>query len=336
MSENTGKKVAVIGDKESVIRTISHNVMTAGFDLVSKHEDADFAITYCLDEDNLTNVYFGDNGLVTSMKKGSYVIDCSPSIPTFAQEISAMAQVSNLHALDAPLFVRDITAEDAFEDPDNLIALAAGNKDDFSACKDILFAFAGKTAYCGDAGAGQKAKAAFSLAQAQSLVTLIESQMLYRDDKDSKPVDAMVNRMVLAGLMPDNANKLHAALRDHQFGGTYTVEIMAAEMHAAYAYAQDEHLVLPQAEAAQYLLRMVSIIGGVDMNPVALGLIYTDEETCTKYGLDWGRAEEAARILGNASSEEDDDSEDDEGEDGFNFGTQGDSFGGTIGSFPSN
>lgn len=335
MSENELKRIAVIGDKDSVTRAISHNVMASGYELTSRHQDADVAITYCLDEDNLTRVYFGDDGLVTSMKPGSFLIDCSPSIPSVAKEISAMAQVSNMHAIDAPLFVRDITSEHAFEDPDNLVALAGGVKEDFSTCKDVLFSFAAKTAYCGDAGAGQKTKAAFTLAQAQSLVTLIESQMLYRGDGDAKAVDAMVHRMVLSGLMPENAERMHEALRDHAFGGSYTVEIMAAEMHEAYAYAQDEHLVLPQAEAAQYLLRMISIIGGIDMNPVALGLIYTDEETCEKFGLDWDRAEEAARVLGNAS-DDDEDGERDDDEDGFDFGTQGDSFGGTIGGLSSN
>lgn len=329
--------VAVIGDKDTVTKAISHNIVARGYDLVSNHEDADAVITYCLDEDNLTNVYFGDDGIITSMKPGSFVIDCSPSIPSSAEEISTMAQVGKMHALDAPLFVKDITKEHAFENADNLIALVGGTKDDFSACKDLLFSFAGKTAYCGEAGQGQKTKAAFSLAQAQMLVTLVESQMLYRGDSDSKNVDAMVHRAVLAGIFSDAAETMHNALRDHAFTSSYTVEIMDAEMHAAYAYAQDQHLDLPQAEAAQSLLRLISIIGGIDKDPVILGLIYTDEQTCEQYGLDWDRAEEAARALGNASTQSDgSDDEDSDDDEGFKFGPEGDSFGGSLGHISFN
>ncbi len=53
-----------------------------------------------------------------------------------------------------------------------------------------------------------------------------------------------------------------------------------------------------------HLLELLVVIGGADMAPAALSLVYQDEAAGARAGLDWTRAEVA---YGHPASEEDED-----------------------------
>ena len=65
------------------------------------------------------------------------------------------------------------------------------------------------------------------------------------------------------------------------------------ELAAALACVDDGDAILPQAEACFRLMELLAMVGGVTYSPAALKLVFTDEETSKKYGLDWSRAEGA-------------------------------------------
>lgn len=52
-------------------------------------------------------------------------------------------------------------------------------------------------------------------------------------------------------------------------------------------------MILPQAEACYRLMELLALVGGIDLNPAGLKLVFADEETTNRYGLDWSRAEGA-------------------------------------------
>lgn len=65
------------------------------------------------------------------------------------------------------------------------------------------------------------------------------------------------------------------------------------ELAAALACVDDGDAILPQAEACFRLMELLAMVGGVTYSPAALKLVFADEETSKKYGLDWSRAEGA-------------------------------------------
>ena len=71
-----------------------------------------------------------------------------------------------------------------------------------------------------------------------------------------------------------------------------------ADLSAALTAAEEADLSLPQAEACMNLLELLAIIGGSDLSPVSLALIYDEEEAAATCGLDWSRTQEYTQELG--------------------------------------
>jgi len=83
------------------------------------------------------------------------------------------------------------------------------------------------------------------------------------------------------------------AVRQKRFTGDYTAEMLLAELSAALMAADDAEVILPGVEATMHLLELLAVIGGADMAPAALALVYRDEAAGAEAGLDWTRAEQA-------------------------------------------
>src|SRR5699024_8942141 len=71
-------------------------------------EKADLVITIIGTQDDVRQVYLGDEGLIANMKADSYVVDMTTSSPKLAEEIADKAKTKNIHALDAPVSGGDV------------------------------------------------------------------------------------------------------------------------------------------------------------------------------------------------------------------------------------
>ena len=91
--------------------------------------------------------------------------------------------------------------------------------------------------------------------------------------------------------MPSGAASVYHAMVDGHFHGTYSCQVLMAELTAAMLMAEEAQLVLPQAEACQRLLELFLVVGGADLPVPALALSYASDEESSPYGLDWERAD---------------------------------------------
>jgi len=301
---------------------ITSNLVKAGFKAASDMESAQVILTFCASQEEAESVYFESDGIIAKAQAGAYLIDFGTVTPSFAKELSAMAAISDMHAVEAPLFVRNATEEQAYADPSNLIALLSGEGDDSSTVRPLLDACAGSVRVCGDPGSGQLAKCAFTLQRVAQIVSCMEAQALCRTMLDESASARVMEQVVAAEVVPDEIGLLCQAIASRRFAGSYTIDVMMGELSSALSAADDADLIVPQAEAAEYLLQLLSMIGGVDMAPAALSLLYGDEAACAEYGLDWTRAEEVYTSMG----EQDDydgeyDDDDDECDCGHDHGS---------------
>lgn len=288
-----------VGDVK-VGRHLAESLTAAGFPAATDVAAADVVFTYCESQGKVEDVYFESNGLVQTCREGTILVDLSPTSPSLAKEISAVALVNDMRALDAPLAVEDLAASDAFARPESLRVLVGGEREDFEAVEPMLRAFAAHVSLEGPSGAGQTAKAVSTILEAAQVASLMEADALCR----AAGADAVSLMSVAAdrGVLSDRVRALHRAVSDRCFEGAYTLEMLMAEVVAAIAAADDLDLILPQAEAAMHLLELLAVIGGSDMGVAALGLIYGDESECAKHGLDWSRAE---KVYGDESGQGD-------------------------------
>ncbi len=282
---------------------LARNLMAAGLVPVASLDEADLVVTFCTSQEDLEEVYLGEGGLVSKLAEGTMLMDCSATTPSFAREMAALASINDLLPVEAPLYVRDVTAAQAFADRGNLAVLAAGEENALRACKPVLEAIADDCVFCGPAGQAQLAKCALTLQQALRIMGQVESDALCRTVAGASGADGMREAVAAVGGQSPQSRALAVAIEEGEFASDYTVEVMFCELNAALAQAEESDLITPLGEAAQYLLRLLAMVGGVDLGPAALTLMYRDEEECASYGLDWSRAEAAYTQAG----EEDDD-----------------------------
>lgn len=285
----TCKTFVFVGDTEIGSR-ISQSLVAGGFASAPGLRDADVVFTYYETQQGLEDLYFESQGLLQETKEGALLVDLSPTTPDFARELYALASVNGRSTLDAPLVVRNIVEEDAFADKDNLLAFVGGEEEKFEQVREMLHAIARHVLYLGESGSGQAAKIMATLQRASALIGVIESYATYLNGDISFDWEEVMDTLSIAGcISPVNIAYIDA-IRNKDFTGSYTVEILMAELVAALAMADDKDRIIPQAEAGFRLMELLALVGGAAYNPAALALVFDDEDAAKRYGLDWSRA----------------------------------------------
>ena len=278
-------------------------------------EEAELVLTYCMHASALEDAYFEDDGIIKHARPGTMLVDLSPSTPSFARELAAIATVSDLVPIEAPLAFADAFAPDAFETPARALCFAAGEEKDVERALPVLRALSDTVICVGACGSGQLAKAAHTLQVTAQMLSSIEAEALYLAVRDSGNSVDRFDGATLAMTPIEEATL--SAVRAERFKGAFTVEMLLGEVVAAMTAADDVDLILPQLEAAMHLLEVLAVVGGADMSPAALALLYRDEETSTAHGLDWTRAEIFNRHVHDDGCEGDDDDYDEYGYDDY-------------------
>lgn len=305
---------------ERLIDAVADRLAEAGYAPVEDVAAAEVVLTFSTTQRELEDLYFGDGGFVQSLAPGTLLVDLSATTPGFARELNAVATVSDLVMVEAPLVVDDLARADSFA-RDNLSCFAAGEGDALNRAAPLLEALCGTVHEVGTPGAAQLTRAAFTMQVAAQVVAAVEADALYRAVRRS-PAGSGLGDMRPGALSAAGAAVIEA-VDAGRFEGAYTVEMLMAELSAALMAADDAELILPQAEAAIHLLELLAVIGGADKAPAALALVYGEESACAEQGLDWTRAEQA---YGQASDADDgwdavagDDEWPENWEDGFDY-----------------
>nr|WP_147573584.1 NAD(P)-dependent oxidoreductase [Candidatus Stoquefichus massiliensis] len=119
---------------------------------------------------DVEEVYYGENGILENVPKGTLLIDFTTSAPALAQKIYTSANEKGLLSLDAPVSGGDIGAKNA-----TLSIMVGGDEDAFEKAKP-LFHILGKTIhYTGDAGMGQHTKMANQIVIAGTIAGVAEA-----------------------------------------------------------------------------------------------------------------------------------------------------------------
>ncbi|MDR2715723.1 MAG: hypothetical protein LBB46_03120 [Coriobacteriaceae bacterium] len=293
----------IFAGNAAVGSAISPNLVKAGYTAAGGVPDADVILIYCETQGNLEDMLFDEDGLMQSAKKGAWLVVLNASTPDFARELSAIAIVNDLHSAEAPLVINDVTRADAFSDPANLSCFLAGEAEDCEDIEPLIGAIVGTVEVTGAPGSAQAARAAMTIQLAARLVACMEAEALCRVSSLSSA--SLFDFSLDQGFITEKASRLLEAVREERFEGAYTVQMCMAEVTAALMTADDADLILPGAEACMHLLELLALIGGGEMAPAALDLVYGDEALCAKHGLDWAQAEQTWSEEGRDSLDDD-------------------------------
>ena len=275
---------------EAVGRAVKRGMTDLGWTFEPDASNADAVFTYFTSESNLEDAYFEDDGLIKLATPGTLVIDLSPASPTFARELAAIAAVNDLRPVEAPLVIVNPVADDALGARENLKCFMAGEQAECDAALPLLEAIAIDVVPTGGCGTAQLAKAAVTMQQAAQILAAIEADALFRIVREgATSVDRLEGEPRTLTWLSEAA--LACVVVD-RFDGDFSIEMLMGDVLAAMTAADDVELILPQLEAMMHLLEILSVIGGIDMGPAGLSLLYRSDEECARYGLDWSLAEQ--------------------------------------------
>ena len=120
---------------------------------------------------DVEDVYLGENGLITTAKKGQVFVDMTTSSPSLAEKINTEFLKVGAYAFDLPVTGGDVGARNA-----TLSIMAGGDKKVFEEVVLPLVEILGKSiTYFGEAGKGQYAKLANQIAIATTMISVAES-----------------------------------------------------------------------------------------------------------------------------------------------------------------
>lgn len=315
--------VALFGNAAFVAAAQSR-LQSAGYAIADDAASADIVSSYCETQQQIEDLYFGDDGFVSHLAKGTLLVDFSPASPNLARDISSVALVSGLELVEAPLVVEDMTLEHCFG-RDNLSCFAAGEEDTVAKAKPFLDVVAKQVNVTGASGSAQLAKAARTMQVAASVIGTVEANALYHAVHRFSAGEGVPDSLPPAWAMGNEA--LLSAIAERRFTSDFTVELFLSEVSAALTTADDADLIVPQAESAMHLLELLAIIGGSDLAVAALSLVFGEDEESRRAGLDWDRANQVYRERGHDHDHEEGDDEfeydDDDLEDYGDFFTFG-------------
>ena len=298
---------AFIGNTEVGARLGAH-LLQAGYSGLSDFSQADVVFTYTTTLSLLEDIYYGTPGLMQDSKSGAVLVNLSPTTPSFARELSAMAAVSNRFFVDAPLVVRDCALEDALADPANLIVVVGASDTAFGRVQPLLEAMAATCRHVGKAGAGQSAKIALTLQTSASIMGAVEAFSSHLFTEDAYDAEELADLSVHAGFIAPAQRGLVEALLERRLRGTYTMEMMIAELNAALMFAEEKQTAFSQADAAFHLLQLLGVVGAASLAPAGASLAFSTQEEAKRFGVDWTRAEGFFHEHANDDAEDEDDS----------------------------
>ncbi|WP_373495138.1 2-hydroxy-3-oxopropionate reductase [Aquiflexum sp.] len=189
-------------------------------------QNSDVLITMLPDSPDVSEVVFGENGVLQGIKKGSIFVDMSTIAPSTSKEVFDAMQKVGVEALDAPVSGGQVGAESG-----NLSIMVGGNQSAFDKVLP-LFEVMGKSAVLiGDAGAGQMTKACNQMIVGMTIQAVAEAFAIAK--KAGVNLEKM-REALLGGFAQSRILDLHGQrIIDGNFAPGFKIKLHRKDMNIA-------------------------------------------------------------------------------------------------------
>jgi len=219
-------------------------------------------------------VLFGTDGLASTLRPGSVVVDTSTIAPAQARDSGARLRERDVWFLDAPVSGGQQGAESG-----TLGCMIGGPAPMVDAVREVMSAFCKTITHVGELGAGQAVKACNQVAVAGALLGVADAFALARKEG----LDLAVMREVLMGgsARSFSLDKHGPRLVSNAFTPGFRAVLMRKDLRLALESARRSGAVLPAAQLAEELLDALCESGRGDWDWSAAAL-----EVQRRSGLD--------------------------------------------------
>jgi len=201
-------------------------------------ENADVIFTIVGFPKDVRQVYFGKDGIIEGLKKGSVLVDMTTTEPSLAEEIYEEARRKGASSVDAPVSGGDIGAQAG-----TLSIMVGGDKDAVNTVMPLLKFMGDNIVHQGGAGKGQHAKMCNQIMASALMIGMCETLLYgYKAGLDLNTMLSSVSKGAAASWMLDN---LAPRIVKRDFKPGFYVEHFIKDMGIALKEAERMNLMLP-------------------------------------------------------------------------------------------
>ena len=219
--------------------------------------NSDVVITMVTDSPDVVAVARGENGIFTTAKSGTVIIDMSTISPKVTQELAAEAAAKNCHWLDAPVSGGEKGAIEG-----TLTIMVGGEAAALEKARPVLEAMGKRITHFGQVGNGQQAKLTNQVIVAGNLLAACEGLVF--------AAKAGLDLATVQGALTGGAANswalevLGKKIVDRDFAPAFMVKLQQKDLRLVLEAASQNHTPLPGASLVHQLLAAVEAEGRGD------------------------------------------------------------------------
>lgn len=227
--------------------------------------DADVVMMSLANQDVVSSVLWGDDGVFGSLKEGGYILDASTVPPDFARQLSERAREAGYHALDACVYGAPMHARSG-----ELRVMAGGEEEDYRAVEDILATIGGKSmAYLGPSGMGATMKLVVNMLMGVQMPALAEAVVF--GEKAGLPREAILNMIAGSGYSSPVMSFRCPMMGKREFDKpAFRLSLMRKDMMFVMSESARLGVPLPVSESAYAMLTGAQAQGLGDLDVAAI------------------------------------------------------------------
>ena len=210
----------------------------------------DILITIVSDPPALEQVLWGENGVLSGLRRGSVLVDSSTVSPDLARRAAAACAERGVEFLDAPVTGGTWGAEKG-----ELVMMVGGAAETVTRVEPVFAAVAKRWFHVGPNGAGQTVKLAMNLLLALE-------------------VDALAEALALAtagGVTGERVIEIMQSSMEHNYAPSFPLRLMYKDLRLALDLAKQLGVRLPAGEAACDVYGSVLESAKEDLDYAAVG-----------------------------------------------------------------
>jgi 3-hydroxyisobutyrate dehydrogenase-like beta-hydroxyacid dehydrogenase len=216
-------------------------------------QSADIVITSIPNDDVLREIASGDDGIQAGLEDGKVWVDMSTVSPRVSREVAEQVRATGAQMLDAP-----VSGSVPQVQSGTLTIMVGGDKQAYDRVEAVLEVL-GSPTYIGDNGQGLVLKLAINISLAVQMVALSEGLLLAeRDGVDTKLALEVMTESPIGSPMLKARVPL---ILDNSGEAWFDVDLMHKDIRLALQTADELHVPLPSAHAADEVLTRADELG---------------------------------------------------------------------------
>jgi 3-hydroxyisobutyrate dehydrogenase len=202
-------------------------------------KDADVVITCLPSSVEVEAVLHGDNGMLSSLRSGAVLIDCTSGDPPTSRSIAAELRERGVDFIDAPVSGGTIAAKSG-----SLTVMWGGDAAVFERVRPVIEAFGKKIVHAGPVGSGDALKAVNNALLAVHILSTAEGlAVLVKAGVDPKVALEVINAS--SGRSNSSENLIPQRVLTRAFPRTFRLALLDKDIGIASVLAEDLHARTP-------------------------------------------------------------------------------------------